>query len=75
MSTNTIQQGNHELIRIDKVSELTTISKSHIYTLCRNNKFPKPRKLGANTSVWLKADVIQWINDKLGMVDSEEANQ
>lgn len=75
MSTDTIQQGNPELIRIDKVSELTTISKSHIHTLARQGKFPKSHKLGANTSVWLKSDVIQWINDKLGVVASEEASQ
>ena len=58
---------NPELIRIGEVSELTTISKSHIPTLARQGKFPKSRKLGANTSVWLKSEVIQWIKDRLGL--------
>jgi len=62
-----------ELIRKHQVSELTTYSGSHIDTLVRQGKFPKSRKLGANTSVWLKSEVVQWINDKLGLTNSEGA--
>lgn len=56
-----------KLIRISEVSELTTISKQHIYTLARNGNFPKARKLGANTSVWLESEVVEWINNRLGL--------
>ncbi len=71
MNAITTPSDSPELIRIGKVSELTTISKSHIHTLARQGKFPKSRKLGANTAVWLKADVIRWINDRLGLESCE----
>lgn len=65
----TVQNGTPQakLIRIGEVSSLTTFSKQHIYTLARNGKFPKPRKLGANTSVWIKSEVVAWINERLGL--------
>jgi len=56
-----------KLIRIGEVSNLTTISKSHIYTLARQGKFPKPRKISVNTSVWLESEVIDWMQKRLGI--------
>jgi len=72
LKTPTTQGGTSQvkLLRIKAVATLTTYSKQHIYTLVRNGHFPKPRKLGANTSVWLESDVLQWINDKLGLADT-----
>lgn len=66
-------QTQFKLIRISEVSKLTTISKSHIYTLIRQGEFPKPRKLGANTSVWIETDVLQWMADQLGLSIEEVA--
>jgi prophage regulatory protein len=60
-----------KLIRIGEVSNLTTISKSHIYTLARQGKFPKPRKISVNTSVWLKSEILEWLEDQL-KINSEE---
>ncbi len=56
-----------KLIKINVVAELTTFSKSHIYTLARNGSFPKARKLSANTSVWLESEILDWINARLGL--------
>ncbi len=56
-----------KLLRISEVASLTTISKQHIYTLARAGNFPKARKLGANTSVWLESEVVEWINNRLGL--------
>jgi len=66
-------QGQIKLIRISEVSTLTTISKQHIYTLARQGKFPKPRKLGANTSVWLESEVLDWMSKRLGLEAGEVA--
>lgn len=60
-----------KLIRICEVSNLTTISKSHIYTLARQGKFPKPRKISVNTSVWLESEILQWLEEQLG-INSED---
>ena len=62
-----------KLIRIGEVSNLTTISKSHIYTLARQGKFPKPRKISENTSVWLESEILNWMEDKLGIATGEVA--
>lgn len=67
--TSTVQSGTPQvkLIRINEVAALTTYSKQHIYTLARNGHFPKARKLGANTSVWLEHEVLAWISARLGL--------
>lgn len=59
-----------KLLRIRGVSELTGYSASHIYTLARQGHFPTPRKLGPNTSVWLESEIIDWINERLGLTTS-----
>lgn len=62
-----------KLMRVREVSDFTTISKSHIYTLVRIGKFPKPRKLSINTSVWLESDIIDWMESQLGLcLEGEE---
>ena len=66
-------QNQIKLIRIAEVSNLTTISKSHIYTLARQGRFPKPRRISENTSVWLESEVLDWMKDKLGIETGEVA--
>lgn len=56
-----------KLIKIGEVSNLTTISKSHIYTLARQGKFPKARKLTEHSSVWLESEVLGWMEKRLGL--------
>lgn len=75
MTTKKVLSGQTQfkLIKIGEVSSLTTISKSHIYTLARQGKFPKARKLGVNTSVWLESEVLGWINERLGLETGEVA--
>jgi prophage regulatory protein len=60
-------QAQFKLIKIGEVSNLTTISKSHLYTLARQGKFPKARKLTENSSVWLESEVIDWMQKRLGI--------
>jgi len=62
-----------KLIRAKEVAKKVTLSVSHIYRLARDGKFPKPRKLSANTSVWLEEEVEQWINERLGLEPKEVA--
>lgn len=39
-------------IRIKELSEMLSISKSSIYRLVQENKFPKQIKLAERTAVW-----------------------
>ena len=54
---------NSKLLKAKDVSELTSISRSHLHRLAREGKFPKPIKIGENRSAWLEADVLEWISE------------
>lgn len=36
------------------------VSGSTIWNWCKTNGLPTPHKLGANTTVWKLADLLQW---------------
>lgn len=69
-ANNVEKQPAQKLLRIRGVSDLTGYSPSHIYTLARQGNFPSPRKLGPNTSVWLESEIVDWINERLGLTTS-----
>jgi prophage regulatory protein len=51
-------------LRINSVKELTGISKTHLYRLIREKKFPRPVKLSARVSVWDAALIDRWLSSK-----------
>jgi len=53
-----------EVYRIRELTKLLKVSKETVYLWIRKNKFPKPLKLGARTSVWLKEDIEKWLEEK-----------
>ena len=50
-----------ELERLTSVVRRTTLSRSHLYALMKDGKFPKPIKLGARSVGWRVKDVEAWI--------------
>jgi len=52
-----------KLLKAKDVSNLTSISRSHLHRLARDGKFPKPIKIGENRSAWLESDVQNWISE------------
>lgn len=60
-------QTTPKLLKFREVAELTKQSVTNVYTLARKGEFPKPRKLTANSTVWLESEVIDWINRRLGI--------
>lgn len=54
-----------KLLRIKNVINITGLSRSHIYFLAKNKEFPAPVKLGKNSSAWIEAEVIEWIESKI----------
>lgn len=57
----------HRLIRIKDVCHFTGISKSHIYLLASQGKFPKSVSLvpGGSSKAWLESEVKDWINGRI----------
>jgi len=53
------------LLKIQKVIELTTLSRSTIYRLVESGKFPRPVKLTSRTIGWVEEEVKDFILDKI----------
>lgn len=43
------------------VEELTSLSKTSIYRLMKNNEFPQPVKVSTNRVAWREGDIKLWI--------------
>ena len=53
------------LIRLPEVQHLTGLSKSLIYSLIKQNKFPKQVELNARTAAWIYSEVLDWCERKI----------
>lgn len=60
-----------KLLRIESVMNITGLSKSYIYQLAKEGKFPKSIKLieGGSSSAWLESEVIEWIDERVAARD------
>ena len=54
-----------QFIRLSKVKEITSLSKSSIYRLISQGDFPKQIQIGKRSVVWVRSDINNWINQKL----------
>lgn len=46
---------------MNEVEKATTLSRSSIYRMEANNKFPARRQLGPNRVGWLESEVRDWM--------------
>ena len=53
-----------QLLRIQDVAVLTTLSKSCINLWVAQDRFPRPLTLSTTLKVWRAADISAWIDDK-----------
>ena len=53
------------LLKIQKVIEITTLSRSTIYRLVESGKFPRPVKLTTRTIGWLEEEVRDFLQEKI----------
>ncbi len=52
------------LLRSNQVIEKVGLSRPTIWRLERAGKFPKRRKLGANSVAWVDQEIEDWINSR-----------
>lgn len=52
---------SHVLIRRKDVERITTLSRSRIYALMNQNKFPKPIPLGKYSVAWVESEIREWV--------------
>ncbi|MBU2788924.1 AlpA family phage regulatory protein [Acidithiobacillus sp. VAN18-1] len=53
-------------LTLQGVIAATTLSRSTIYQLCKEGRFPKPRRLLGSRTIWLESEVQDWLREKLG---------
>ena len=59
--------GEERLLRIGDVKHLTALSRSQIYKMIGENKFPEPIKIidGGRASAWIGSEIQQYISDRI----------
>ena len=50
-------------IRLPEVRQRVGISKSQIYKLIAQDKFPKPLKVSHRISCWVAAEIDEWVQE------------
>ena len=50
-----------QLLRIDDVISRTGLSRSTIYRMMNDGEFPRSRRVGRQSVVWLETDIAEWI--------------
>jgi len=55
------------LIRIGEVMGLTGLSRSYIYALAAEGRFPKSISLvhGGTSRAWVEGEILAWINQRI----------
>ena len=64
-----IQKEKGQLIRINELSQLTTLSKSCINLWVSQGKFPAPLTLSATIKVWFLQEVLDWLELQRGKTE------
>lgn len=54
------------LIRSGEIEAIVPYSMNHIRRLEEAGQFPKRVRVGANRVGWVRAEVEQWLNDRMG---------
>ena len=55
---------NNQLLRINHVSEITSLAKSTINLWVAQGKFPKPISLSSTIKVWRTKQIKEWIESQ-----------
>ena len=63
-----IQRGNEmnayekgQLIDMKRVTEMTTLSRTTLWRMVRQGRFPRPIKISSNRVAWRECDVVDWV--------------
>lgn len=52
-------------LRLKEVSRRTTYSRTRIYELIQDGKFPAPIHLGLRAVAWLESDIDAWMDERI----------
>lgn len=57
------------LIRLREVMAKTGLSRSYVYALTKEGKFPKSLKITERSSAWIEGEVQRWIDERIKQRD------
>lgn len=65
------------ILRIKQIPEITGLSRSYIYHLSAQGKFPRsvPLVPGGVSRGWLRSEVLQWLEQRVAERDQGEPSQ
>lgn len=61
------------LIRLSEVMKRTSFSRAWLYRLLKEERFPKPVKIGIRSIAFVESEVDQWINERIAQSRKEVA--
>ena len=56
---------SEQIYRLDRIKEITGLSRSWIYLAMKKGEFPEPIKLGKRAIGWPSSVIEEWIKEKL----------
>ncbi|WP_372779397.1 helix-turn-helix transcriptional regulator [Litorivivens sp.] len=64
-------QASKRLLRIRDVMRITGLSRSYIYALAAQGKFPQSLALvpGGTSRAWLESEVEEWLDERIAARD------
>ncbi|MFM2482840.1 helix-turn-helix transcriptional regulator [Celerinatantimonas sp. YJH-8] len=70
-----MQEQPTRLIRIKKVMNMTAMSRSNVYKLMSEKKFPSTVPLGGRAVAWIESEVEEWMMDRIAERDGGKQTQ
>lgn len=52
---------DERMIRLKEVINITGLSKSTIYTMISDNRFPRQRRIGKRAVAFLNSEIANWL--------------
>ena len=64
---------SQSFIRLSEVLRRTGYSKAWIYRLLKENRFPRPVKIGSRSIAFVENEIDEWINQRIAESRGEVA--
>ena len=54
-----------QILKRKEVERITSLSRSTMYRMIQDNRFPAPIKLSYHASGWIESEVYEWISEQM----------
>lgn len=73
MDTQQESPRNQRVLRLREVETRTGLRRATLYRRAKEGTFPKPIRLGGNSSGWIESEVDAWLNERITERDTQAA--